>query len=119
VGVSGYVSGAGKAVQGYASGPVAYGGYFQANEAFSTGLYAEGGKYGISALGTGLAIAAILATGTASILALKIVGGKVDGGSQRYTAMGDATAATDGLNRQSGDARYTGITTGTIDGGTW
>lgn len=44
--------------------------------------------------------------------ALKISGGFVDGGSQRYTAMGDATAATDGLNRQTGDGRYALIASG-------
>jgi len=33
--------------------------------------------------------------------------------------IGDAAVDTDAMNRQSCDARYAGITTGTIDGGTW
>jgi len=56
-----------------------------------------GGK-GISAIASGSATTA-----------LQISGGIVDGGSQRYTAMGDATADTDGLNRQTADARYAPI----------
>lgn len=44
--------------------------------------------------------------------ALQIDGGIVNGGSQRYTALGDATAATDALNRQTGDGRYALIATG-------
>lgn len=49
---------------------------------------------------------AIHADVTLAGTALKISGGIVDGGGQRYTALADATAATDALNRQTGDARY-------------
>ena len=39
--------------------------------------------------------------------------------NEHITDLADAVAATDALNRQSGDARYAGISTGTIDGGVW
>jgi len=45
-------------------------------------------------------------------IALQIVGGIVDGGSQCYTALADATADTDAMNRQSCDARYERLATG-------
>jgi len=46
---------------------------------------------------------------TSSGTALKIAGGIVDGGDERYTNLADATADKDALNRQTGDARYAGI----------
>jgi len=69
------------------------------------GLSGFGNAYGVrgdSNVGVG-----VLAQATApATTALQIVGGIVDGGSQRYTNAADATAATDLVNRQTGDLRY-------------
>lgn len=62
---------------------------------------------GLQGLAGGVGGIAVLAqAGGAATIALQISGGIVDGDNQRYTAMGNATAATDGLNRQTGDLRY-------------
>ena len=66
-----------------------------ANAAAVVGTATGSGGKGVSAIASGSATTA-----------LRISGGVVDGGSQRYTALADATAATDALNRQTGDLRY-------------
>ena len=58
--------------------------------------------YSQTAGGTGV-LATVVAPATT---ALQISGGIVDGGSQRYTNLADATADTDAVNRQTGDLRY-------------
>jgi hypothetical protein len=59
------------------------------------GLAAAAGGVGVKATATG-----------AATTAFEVAGGVVNGGGQRYADMGDATADTDGLNRQTGDGRY-------------
>lgn len=44
------------------------------------------------------------------------VGPEFDAESQRITAVGDASAATDAMNRQSGDARWLQLSGGTLTG---
>lgn len=68
-------------------------------EGLSDGIGVQGRSQSLG----GVAVKA-LASGGAT--ALVIGGGLVDGGSQRYTNLADATAGTDGLNRQTGDGRY-------------
>jgi len=124
IGVLGSAFGAnGVAVKGVASDPCITG--VQGSAEATDGIGVDGiasGEMGIGVLGRGSGDSGVgvkaVAEGTAQV-ALEISGGFVDGGSQRYTTLADAVADTDALNRQSGDARYTGITTGTIDGGTW
>lgn len=77
----------------------------------STGIGFSGAADGAGGIGV-VAKAALSAT-----TALQINGGIVDGGSQRYTAMGNASADTDGLNRITADGRYAPIgSTGTSAG---
>jgi len=77
----------------------------------ATSIGANGrGVRGVATAAGGVGIEAVAVS--AATTALQISGGIVDGGSQRYTAMGDATAATDGLNRQTGDGRYALIASG-------
>jgi hypothetical protein len=66
----------------------------------STGIGAVGRSNGTGGIGVKASVSSPATT------ALQIDGGIVDGGSQRYTAMGNASADTDGLNRITADGRY-------------
>ena len=127
VGVDGRASRSfGVGTSGTSTGDGGIGAYGYATGVDGIGVkgYAAGqdniGVLGISSNGS--AAVKAQASGTTPY-SLMIFGKPVDGGSQRYTALADAIADTDAMNRQScdarGDARYTGITTGTIDGGVW
>ena len=65
------------------------------------------GLYGHAYEAGGIAIRAEVVTPATT--ALQIIGGIVDGGSQRYTALADAAADTDALNRRTADGRYAGM----------
>lgn len=91
--------------------------YFKSNFGTALSVHGIGGDGLRGYSDTGIAITGsasdesgigILANGSgnAASIALQISGGIVDGGSQRYTNLADATAATDALNRQTGDGRY-------------
>ena len=108
-GTGGHFQGGQNGVYGLSSseGGVGYAGVTGVGESGAAGVYGIG--YGTKLLeevipGDGGVIAeGEAASGTP---ALVIRNGIVDGGSQRYTALADATSDTDALNRQTGDARY-------------
>ena len=105
VGCYGYASGAGYGVMGVAgAGGI---GVYGNPVSDATGIKGKSsGSNGVGVWGNTLGGIAVKAEVTLSGTALQISGGIVDGGSQRYTNLADATAATDALNRQTGDLRY-------------
>ena len=99
--VYGYASTSGKGVMGVSeSGSGVYG-----NSASGAGVFGIGTLTGVKGQSlTGVAVHAYAQNSAGT--SLKVEGAKVDGGSQRYTNLADATAATDAVNRQTGDGRY-------------
>lgn len=104
------------AIYGKTEGQYAFGVKGESDEYGCSGVY--GDSHGDSAFGiwgraTGSNGVGVFAQAlTLATTALKISGGIVDGGSQRYTNLADAADALDAINRQTGDGRYSPIANG-------
>ena len=84
----------------------------------ATSIGANGrGVRGVATAAGGVGVEAVaVAPATTALL---VTGGIVDGGSQRYTNLANATADTDAVNRQTADARYAPIGSSSQTWRTW